>query len=173
MAAVRAGMGYRAAGAIVGVTGPSVLRWCLAADAAAREAPAGAAPPPAPAPPSAPVDVAPPPPRNALEATQRQMARLDALADSASAAGHHEAAVSATRNSALLAPVLARLEKGREDDRDHVRYSRAEIAEALAGLRARVASLLDRPLLCADCGRKLSVAWSATPHTIEDQGDPK
>jgi hypothetical protein len=65
----------------------------------------------------------------------------------------------ASKAAAELMPVIARLEKGVAEDADVLRVSRAEITQAMAGVRGRVEAMCARPLLCADCGRKLSLMW--------------
>jgi hypothetical protein len=55
-----------------------------------------------------------------------------------------------------------------------LRVSKSEIDEAMAAVKARVAQLCERPLLCAECGRKLSVQWAdLQPDPASASGDQK
>jgi hypothetical protein len=58
-----------------------------------------------------------------------------------------------------MMPVLARLEKVASESSDVLRISRSEIAQARQAYRERVRRLLEQPLVCAECGRRIRVAW--------------
>lgn len=73
--------------------------------------------------------------------------------------GNMTAAQRGLKAVADLAPLIARLKRAAKDDRDVLRVSRSEIDRAHADHRERLHKLLDRPLLCAKCGRELSVEW--------------
>jgi hypothetical protein len=78
------------------------------------------------------------------------------------------------RDVANLSPVIAREEKAGREDRDVLRVSKSEIDEAMAAVNARVEQLCARPLLCAECGRKLSVKWAdLQPDPTPAPGDQK
>lgn len=93
----------------------------------------------------------------AIDQVRALMADARAQLDAAQAIGDSVTAQRCTRNSAALASVLARLERIEHADSDVLRISRPEIDEAIAGVYARVAAMLDRPLVCAKCSRELSV----------------
>jgi hypothetical protein len=76
------------------------------------------------------------------------------------AVGNSNAANRALRTVAMLAPQLARLERSARDDTDTLHIPRADIESAHASLEAKLRLMLDRPLLCAQCGHALSVEWS-------------
>jgi|SRR6185369_4969760 len=63
------------------------------------------------------------------------------------------------RDVGTYAAIVSRLEKGAEDDADQLRFSRREVDQAMTALLERVKAVCDRPLLCAECSRKLSVDW--------------
>jgi len=70
--------------------------------------------------------------------------------------------------AATLSPTIARLEKASKDDAGVLHLSRAAIASAEASLLEKQKALLARPLLCAECGRKFSIAWAegeSEPHS--------
>lgn len=66
-----------------------------------------------------------------------------------------------TRNAAALASVLARLEKvdAETNGPDVVRIDRASIVGMRAELVGRIAAMRERPPLCSECSRELSVKW--------------
>lgn len=169
--AVRQGLSYHAVVAQFAARGvkisvPTVRRWALQADEPA-EAPAPsleaeAEPPlplpaPDPSPALPPIEV--PTSGTAIELTRALIAAALERARRAEATGHFEAAASFQRQATLLMPQLKMLEKGERDAGDRVEYSAAEIKEAEASVRARIAAYLDRPLLCQGCGRALSAKW--------------
>lgn len=75
----------------------------------------------------------------------------------ANAIGDSQLAQRQVRNAAYLSNVLARLEKVEAADSDLLRFSKREIDQAMASLLERVRAVCDRPLLCAECSRQLSV----------------
>ena len=174
VAAVRAGESLRDVGRRLGVSQTTVSRWAKAA-ASAAPAPADTTP----APPAgggallerlrgraaAADDGADPPPdpfadidpADSLGMLRRMRAESLRIAAQASAEGNHSAAQRAMRDAAGLAPVIAREERRHADDADTLHFSRDQIAAAQERMRARVAALASRPLLCADCGRELSI----------------
>lgn len=64
------------------------------------------------------------------------------------------------RDAAGFAAIVARLERGAADDDDILRVPMSEITEGDERDEARMRAMLMRPLLCSDCGAKLSVKWS-------------
>jgi hypothetical protein len=77
----------------------------------------------------------------------------------ARAAGHHAAAASATSSVTKLSLLIARVEKERRSSGDGVTFTAAEVAAARESVDARLEALRARPLLCAECGRALSIEW--------------
>lgn len=167
VAAVRAGLSHRAAAAQFNVSPPTVARWVEAAGAESPPIPRApsAAPPPAPS-----VD-APLPTGDALEQIRAIMARVYRSIERAEGVGNMAAVTTAIGHLSRLTPVLARLERGREEDRDSVRYSKEEIADAQASARAKLEAYLNRPLMCASCSRKLSAEWGGIANLAEAGAD--
>lgn len=93
-------------------------------------------------------------------ATLRSMLRRTLrLARESQAVGNHTAAQRAMRDAGGLTNTIARLERAAAQESDVLRISRAQIDEAIAGVYARVETMLHRPLHCAKCARELSVEW--------------
>jgi transcriptional regulator with XRE-family HTH domain len=74
--------------------------------------------------------------------------------------GDSQAAQRYARTTAMLLPVLARLEKAVVDDRDMIHVSRRELEEAERLRDERDRIVLSRPLTCERCGAELAVAWA-------------
>jgi len=164
----------------LGVSERTVTRW--AAWAAGR--PRGGAPRPSPARPPLPVPpaaaaggpVEEPAGTDALSMVRGLVEPLRAAYEAATAAGEDRAAAYVARTIAPMLPVLARLEKQAAESADVLRISMAEIDAARLAYRERVARLLEQPLTCAECGRRLRVAWveGAEPQAqVQDQGRPE
>lgn len=70
-----------------------------------------------------------------------------------------------TINSAAktLMPMLARLEKIQQEQSSVIRVSREEVERGMALMRERFAAILDRPLHCAECSRRLSATIGLGP----------
>jgi hypothetical protein len=153
VAAVKAGLDLRAAGVQAGVSHQTVARWVK--DAKASPALVPAPPDPAPAPP----DLADDLPEDLVALLKMLIKEGRGAAAAARHAGNHAAVQSFLSNVTKLSTVLSREEKRAGESADHVRYSRAEIEAAQKSAGAKLAAYLDRPLLCASCGRALSVDW--------------
>lgn len=95
------------------------------------------------------------------------------LADAGRKAGVGDRHGQAQLNAAVkaLAPILDRLERRQAEDRDVLRISRHEIEEGMAAVTERIAATLARPLLCAECSRRLSVEWGEGGRTGSATGD--
>lgn len=90
--------------------------------------------------------------------TVRAMSRnMKVMARRAERDGNHTAAQRYMRDAAGLVPVIARLEKLAGEEGEILKVSKAQIELAMKGVRDRVETLTARPLLCADCGCKLSI----------------
>lgn len=81
-----------------------------------------------------------------------------------------------TINSAAksIMPMLARLEKIQQEQSSVIRVSREEVDRGMALMRERFAAILDRPLHCAECSRRLSATIGLGPDAdltaLEAQG---
>lgn len=96
-------------------------------------------------------------PHEPPEMIRRQIAEARKRSAAAERAGDYK---SATQNATLeadLTNTLLRAERGKADDADVLRISRREIDETMAQVRARIKSIVDRPLLCEHCSRQLSM----------------
>lgn len=73
------------------------------------------------------------------------------------------------QSSAVLSkmvPGMIKIEEALRADADGVHVTAAELAEAQDFVRARLAAIAERPLLCANCSRALSIEWgTAAPPT--------
>lgn len=101
-----------------------------------------------------------------LEHTIALQRKFESLAKRSEAVGNMRAAGMAMRDAANLSNTIARLRKMEQLEADVLRISRADIASAEDSLKEKVHRYLDRPLLCAECGRKLSIKWA------EEDNDP-
>lgn len=102
----------------------------------------------------------------------RKMQRdLQRDAETARSMGNMTAAQRAMSASAALAPVIARLLRASKDERDVLRIPRSELDSARAKHRERIRALLDRPLLCAECSRKLSIDWAGVSEAEPSAAD--
>jgi predicted transcriptional regulator len=115
----------------------------LQADAAAREA--------APEPEEEDADT--------LTTMRRMLQDTLKRAREAEAVGNFNTAQKSGRDAAALVNTITRLERLTAADADVLRISRTEIEERRKKVRERIRATLDRPLLCAECNRKLSVLW--------------
>jgi hypothetical protein len=112
---------------------------------------------------------APPAPAGdpAIDQVRQLLAESREQIDHARASGDTQLGQRATRNSAALASVLARLEKVESADSDLLKITRTEIDATYRGLQERVKAIVSRPLFCAGCSRALSVAWGHEPKGIK------
>jgi hypothetical protein len=155
---VRAGTPLREIGKAAGVTATTIKRW------ADKHGTARGAPPPAELP--AALAGAAGLPEVALTDVSDNLATLKRmLADTLRNAeqfkiiGNATAASRAMRDAGTFTGLIHREEHLKRDDRDTLRISRQEIAEAIARVTERLATIAARPLLCAHCSRALSVQW--------------
>ena len=153
------GMSARAIGRDVGLSHVTVSK-LLRADS--RKPPQGEA--------AVPADktAEPTPDESHLDFARRCMRESQAIARAARAAGNFAAAQKASRDTAQYAAIVARLERTAIAEADLLRFSRAQIDEAMAALVDRVAAMCDRPLLCASCSRALSVEWGTSGRNSGD-----
>jgi hypothetical protein len=109
---------------------------------------------------------------NSLERAKAMQAELFANAAEAKAVGNYTAAQRSMRDAANLAPIIARLERAESGDADVLRVSRADIEAAMASHRSKVKALCARPLLCAHCGRALSLDWASKDAGLQPDASP-
>lgn len=159
--ALATGASLRDVAEACGVSHVTVSRWAKAANVAVTPAPKGRPiePRPEPAPADAAEEDDTPEGADTLELTRSMLRRALRLARTSEAAGNMSAAQRAQRDAAGLAVVVARLERDANEHADVLRISRSEIDAAMANVYARVEAIVARPLLCADCSRKLSVEF--------------
>lgn len=105
---------------------------------------------------------------DALAFTRRMLADTLKRAKDAEVVGNYSAAQRAGRDASALVTVLARLEKTTADEDDAVRVSRKEIDETMAQLEERMRAICDRPLLCSECSRELSIDWGEGGDSLAD-----
>jgi hypothetical protein len=146
----RAGTSYRDLASRYGVTEGAVRKWV-------KSAPADPAPPPASLPPPEPPRFELPRDADALTRARLLQERYFALAENAERDGNHTAASRALRDAGAQALLIARLEKGAQQNADLIQMPRAEIDAAIASVRQRLAALGDVPLTCSACGRAMRV----------------
>ncbi|HYQ00003.1 MAG TPA: helix-turn-helix domain-containing protein [Polyangiaceae bacterium] len=164
----RAGLSLREIAKRVGYSRPTITAVLKESDPAEFQAPAHMAPPAAP---DQEVD-APPADAPALDQVRFLIAQARAGLTDALAVGDSALAQRQTRNAAALMSVLARLERTAADESDAVRISSAEAKQIRAQLFERLSAHLDRPILCTECNRKLSVRWGTEGLTAPDEHDP-
>ena len=169
---VRIGCSYRDAGQTLGVTAPTVMRWVKEAESvppprepsAPPPAPPSAAPPPAV---TLPAHMAPPPavpfePVNTTDPIElvRQLIREQHAAIQADRqSGNTRGAASNAATLERLVKSLKQMENAARGEGDGIRVSNAELARVRDSLAERVTAICNRPLLCAQCSRELSVFW--------------
>lgn len=168
LALVAAGVSLAEAARTAGVSEGAVRQWIKKAKAKPS------APPPAGLP-SIPDHMAPPPPAEAVEVGHDMVAGVRAMMNrallrsaAAEAAGNYTSAQRDSRDAAQMATVLARLTRSEAEDRDILRISRSEVASIEEQLRERIAAILSRPMLCAECSRALSVTFGTGGETHQD-----
>jgi predicted transcriptional regulator len=88
----------------------------------------------------------------------------------AEAVGNFNTAQKSGRDAAALVNTITRLERLTAADADVLRISRVEIEERRKKVRERIRATLDRPLLCAECNRKLSVLWGTGKKNGDNEG---
>jgi AcrR family transcriptional regulator len=142
----------------VGVSHMTVARWIKDADVkptiAARAAKIEAAAADAP---DVPADVVLP--ERAPEKLRVQIDHAWAMVEVAKRAGDYKSSAQFSKLAAELTNSLLRAERGEVEDADAIRISRREIDEKRAEIMATVKAICDRPLLCAQCSRQLSVDY--------------
>jgi hypothetical protein len=163
LALIAAGVSLREAGKVAGVTEGTIRVWIKKY----KDAP----PPSSPAPIGIPSHMAPPPPPPPVVAVsdditktvQAMLERTLERSRNAETAGNHTAAQREGRDAAALVTVLARVKAEGADDANSVRISKADVAKIAESVRERMAAICNRPLLCSECSRELSIRWGTGP----------
>lgn len=161
LAAVAAGLSYADAARRFKLTPPTVKRWADAArkkQAEAEEAPPLVVPdePGPPAEEDEPEEPELPEGASSLDVARWMLRSTLRSVRAAKRDGNHAASATLMRAATEQTRQVALLEKRATADGDTVRFSRADIDEAMRGLREKFGALLARPLCCARCTRELS-----------------
>lgn len=101
------------------------------------------------------------------ENTAQDMARVKELRK----IGNHELAQRAARDVAKSVEAIARLEAARPKAEGDITFTQEEYQAIEAELKDLISKHLQgRPLLCADCGRKLAMKWGNDPSGGSEPG---
>ena len=156
---VRTGASFADAAEGCGVSQAAVRAWCKKAGVKSTHTytpdvvPAHMRPPP-PAEPVVPLDT------SDLGNLVKQMIQdVHAQVSDARAGGNLRAAGQAAATLQKLATVLKQIEASKHDDASTLHVPRIDLERARMSVRARWMALRSRPLLCAHCARRLSIAW--------------
>jgi hypothetical protein len=103
-----------------------------------------------------------------LEQVQGLQRAMLATARESKRVGNMKAAQAALASAGLLANTIARISKTEAEGADVFRVSMAEIKATEESLRARLGTMRGRPLCCAVCSRKLSVAMAYEGREMPD-----
>ncbi len=155
VAAARRGIPHAQIAKVARVQPRTIGRWLSEADA-----------PPKPKPETAPASDPEPAPAlvgDTLDQMRGMLANSLAQSKAAERDSNHTAAQRYMAIATGLTNTIARLEKNQADNADELRIPRAEIDEAREMVRTRLMALAERPMLCADCGKKLSISYGDPP----------
>ncbi len=155
--AARRGIPHAEIAKVAGVQPRTIGRWLSEADAAPTPKPE-TAPDATPEPEPEPVLIG-----DTLDLMRGMLASTITQSRAAEKDGNHTAAQRAMANATALTNTIARLEKNKEDNADELRIPRAAIDDSRELVRARLMALAERPMLCADCGKKLSISYGDPP----------
>ncbi len=158
--AARRGIPHAEIAKVAKVQPRTIGRWVTEADAAPAPKPA---PDPDPDPDSEPETPVPALTGDTLDLMRGMLASTLAQSKAAERDGNYTAAQRAMAVATALTNTIARLEKNKADTADELRIPRSEIDEAREMVRARLMALAERPILCADCGKKLSISYGDPP----------
>jgi hypothetical protein len=161
--AVAEGHSFRQIAEAVGSTEGSIRRWAKLAGVRPRspvtpESVAAVALPAHMLP--APVGKPPPEidPTDLLGSVRAMLADQSAQMADLRAVGNTRGAQAAAANMAKVALLLKQLESAQLEDATTLKIPRAELDQARAAIRARRDAIAARPIMCAECSRKLSVS---------------
>jgi transposase-like protein len=154
---VAMGASLREAARTLGVSAPTIKRWL-------EEAPASA-PPPASA--ALPAHMKPPevPAITPLDTSDPRKMVEQLIGDIYSMIQHNRASGDTRQMGSLAATVsklsvtMRQLNEAAQSAADGITVSAAEVARIEASLAERIKAICNRPLLCSECSRELSVFW--------------
>jgi len=99
------------------------------------------------------------PDEDSLTAARRMLYEAERRAKVYEQQGNYAAAQKTQRDAAAFMNIVARLEKAQAASGDAVVIPRAQIEAKMMQLKDRIRSMQERPLLCKECNRKLSIEW--------------
>jgi hypothetical protein len=160
---VAMGASLREAGHTLGVSAPTIKRW-IESEPAERPA---SAPPPPPPPVALPAHMKPPEvtPIVPLDTSDPRRMVEQLIGDIYSMIQHNRASGDTRQMGSLAATVsklsvtMRQLNEAAQSAADGVTVSAAEVARIEASLAERIRAVCNRPLLCSECSRELSVFW--------------
>lgn len=164
---VAMGASLREAATTLGVSAPTIKRWIESEpEPAPRVAPASA-PPSAQPPAELPAHMKPPeaPAIVPLDTSDPRKMVEQLIGDIYSMIQHNRASGDTRQMGSLAATVsklsvtMRQLNEAAQSAADGVVVSAAEVARIDTSLRERIKAICNRPLLCAECSRELSVFW--------------
>lgn len=152
---VKLGASLREAAHTLGVSAPTIKRW-IESEPAEAPALAPAALPAHMKPPEAPAIV--PLDTSDLRASiESTLQRVNAMLQANMAAGDSRQAGSMVATMGRMMTELRQLQRAEREDADGVLVPSAEVERIKAALQERIKAQCNRPLLCAQCSRELSV----------------
>jgi hypothetical protein len=157
---VAMGASLREAAHTLGVSAPTIKRW-IESEPAERPAPPSLAPAALPAhmkppeaPPIVPLDTSDP--RRMVE---QLIGDIYSMIQSNRASGDTRQMGSLAATVSKLSVTMRQLNEAAQSAADGVTVSAAEVARIEASLAERIRAICNRPLLCSECSRELSVFW--------------
>ncbi len=161
---VAMGASLREAAHTLGVSPPTIKRW-IESEPADRPAPALPAPAlPAPAlpahmkPPEAPA-IVPLDTSDPRRMVEQLIGDIYSMIQSNRASGDTRQMGSLAATVSKLSVTMRQLDAAAQSAADGITVSAAECARIEASLAERIRAICNRPLLCAECSRELSVFW--------------
>lgn len=103
-----------------------------------------------------------------LEQVRQLQREMLTTAKEAKAVGNTRGAQAALASAGLLSNTILRISKTEAEGAAVLKISREEIMKRRAKVRERMRSICDRPLLCSECNRKLSVLWGTGKELVEE-----
>lgn len=100
-----------------------------------------------------------------LEVLRSQLRDAAERTERARKLGDSTVAAREAKNMAELTRQLQQAERNRKDSRDVLTYTRADAEQAMQTVRAKVVSIVKRPLMCAGCARELAAALAGVDLT--------
>jgi hypothetical protein len=154
---VAMGASLREAAQTLGVSAPTIKRWIESEPTASAPPPPAALPahmqPPA-APPLVPLDTSDP-----RKMVEQLIGDIYSMIQSNRASGDTRQMGSLAATVSKLSVTMRQLNEAAQSAADGITVSAAECARIEASLTERIRAICNRPLLCAECSRELSVFW--------------